>query len=403
MSVDARADLVVVGGGIVGLATAHRLLDARPALRLVLLEKEPELATHQTGRNSGVIHSPNSYPPGSLKARLCREGMDAALAFADAHGIPYEIRGELIVATVPAELPRLAAIADKARANGSVLRELGPEAMREVEPHVVGLRGLHVTSTGIIDWRRFSVALADELRARGAEIRTRSEVTAIRRTADGLLLETTAGAVAARNLVTCAGLHADRLAAMTGHASDIRIVPFRGDYAVLRPEARRFCRTLIYPVPDLRFPFLGVHLTRRIDGAVWAGPNAVLAFGREAYRRRDVDLRELGSVVAFAGFQRLALRYWRVGGAEMLRDWSRRLFVRALQAYTPEITLADIAWGPSGIRAQGLRRDGSLVEDFAIGGGEHVLHVLNAPSPAATASLAIGRELAGMAIARFGI
>jgi L-2-hydroxyglutarate oxidase LhgO len=403
MSVDARVDLVVVGGGIVGLATAYRLLDARPALRLVLLEKEPELASHQSGRNSGVIHSPNTYTPGSLKARLCHEGMDAALAFADTHGIPYEICGELIVATVPAELPRLAAIADRARANGSVLRELGPEAMREVEPHVVGLRGLHVTSTGITDWRRFSLVLGDELRARGAEIRTRAEVTRIRRTGDGLLLETTAGAVAARNLVTCAGLHSDRLAAMTGHASDIRIVPFRGDYAVLRPEARRFCRALIYPVPDPRFPFLGVHLTRRIDDAVWAGPNAVLAFGREAYRRRDVDLRELGSVVAFPGFQRLALRYWRMGGAEMVRDWSRRLFVRALQAYTPEITLADIAWGPSGIRAQAVHRDGSLVEDFAIGGGEHVLHVQNAPSPAATASLAIGRELAGMAIARFGI
>ena len=403
MSVNARADLVVVGGGVVGLATAYRLLDARPALRIVLLEKEPELAAHQTGRNSGVIHSPNTYPPGSLKARLCREGMDAALAFADAHGIPYEICGELIVATVPAELPRLAAIAEKARANGSILRELGPEAMREVEPYVVGLRGLHVTSTGIIDWRRFSLALGDELRARGAEIRTGSEVTGIRRTADGLRLETTTGAVAARNLVTCAGLHSDRLAAMTGHALEIRIVPFRGDYAVLRPAARRLCRTLIYPVPDPRFPFLGVHLTRRIDGEVWAGPNAVLALGREAYRRRDVDLRELGSVVAFAGFQRLALRYWRVGGAEMLRDWSRRLFVRALQACTPEISFADIAWGPSGIRAQALRRNGSLVEDFAIGGGEHVLHVLNAPSPAATASLAIGRELAGMAIARFGI
>jgi L-2-hydroxyglutarate oxidase LhgO len=403
MSVDARVDLVVVGGGIVGLATAYRLLDARPALRLVLLEKEPELASHQSGRNSGVIHSPNTYTPGSLKARLCHEGMDAALAFADTHGIPYEICGELIVATVPSELPRLAAIADRARANGSVLRELGPEAMREVEPHVVGLRGLHVTSTGITDWRRFSLVLGDELRARGAEIRTRAEVTRIRRTGDGLLLETTAGAVAARNLVTCAGLHSDRLAAMTGHASDIRIVPFRGDYAVLRPEARRFCRALIYPVPDPRFPFLGVHLTRRIDDAVWAGPNAVLAFGREAYRRRDVDLRELGSVVAFPGFQRLALRYWRMGGAEMVRDWSRRLFVRALQAYTPEITLADIAWGPSGIRAQAVHRDGSLVEDFAIGGGEHVLHVQNAPSPAATASLAIGRELAGMAIARFGI
>jgi (S)-2-hydroxyglutarate dehydrogenase len=398
-----RPDLVVVGGGIVGLATAWRLLEARPGLRLLVLEKEDRLAAHQTGRNSGVVHSPNTYAPGSLKARLCAEGMRDALTFADEHEIPYGICGELIVATEEAELPRLAAIAERARANGVALHELGPEEMREVEPEVRGMRALRVPGTGVIDWGRFALALGDAVRARGAEIRTWAEVTAIRRTPDGLVLETTGDAVATRDLVTCAGLHADRLAAMTGDAGGIRIVPFRGDYAILRPEARRFCRTLIYPVPDPRFPFLGVHLTRRIDGEVWAGPNAVLAFGREAYRRRDVDLRELGSVVAFAGFQRLALRYWRVGGAEMLRDWSRRLFVRALQAYTPEISLADIAWGPSGIRAQALRRNGSLVEDFAIGGGEHVLHVLNAPSPAATASLAIGRELAGMAIARFGI
>lgn len=400
---DARAEVVVVGGGIVGLATAYRLLEARPNLELLLVEKEPELATHQTGRNSGVIHSPNSYPPGSLKARLCREGREAALAFADAHGIPYEVCGELIVATVRADLAPLAAIAEKARANGSVVHELGPEAMREVEPHVAGLGGLHVTSTGIIDWRRFALALGDELRARGAGVRTGVEVTAIRTMADGLVLETTAGSVAARNLVTCAGLQSDLLVAMTGHASNIRIVPFRGDYAVLRPEARRFCRTLIYPVPDPRFPFLGVHLSRRIDGAVWAGPNAVIAFGREAYRRGDVNLRELGMLVAWPGFGRLALRHWRMGAAEMIRDWSRWLFVRALQGYTPDITLADIAWGPSGIRAQGVRRDGSLVEDFAIGGGSHVLHVQNAPSPAATASLAIGRELARMAIERFWI
>ncbi len=415
MTADPRADLVVVGGGIVGLATAYRLLEARPGLRLVLLEKEAELAAHQSGRNSGVIHSPNAYAPGSLKARLCREGMDAALAFADAHGIPYEICGELIVATTEGELPRLAAIAEKARANGSELRELGPEAMREVEPEVVGLRGLHVTSTGIIDWRRFALALGDEVRARGGEIRTGAAVTAIRRAAGraspypagdesgGLVVETTAGAVATRDVVACAGLHSDRVAAMTGDAADLRIVPFRGDYAVLRPEARRFCRSLIYPVPDPRFPFLGVHLTKRHDGAVWAGPNAVLAFGREAYRRRDLDLREVRSILRYPGFRRLARRYWRAGGAEMIRDWSRRLFVRALQAYTPAITLADIAWGPSGIRAQAMRRDGTLVDDFVIGGGAHVLHVQNAPSPAATASLAIGRELAGMAIERFGI
>jgi L-2-hydroxyglutarate oxidase len=398
-----RADLVVVGGGIVGLATAYRLLEARPGLHLVVVEKEGALAAHQTGRNSGVIHSPNTYVPGSLKARLCAEGMRDALAFADEHGIPYEICGELIVATEEAELPRLAAIAERARANGVTLREMGPQEMRGVEPEVRGLRALHVPGTGIIDWGRFALALADAVRARGGEIRTAVEVMAIRRTGDDLVLETTGGALAARDLVTCAGLHADRLAAMTGHAGGIRIVPFRGDYAVLRPEAQRFCRALIYPVPDPRFPFLGVHLTRRIDGAVWAGPNAVLAYAREGYRRRDVDARELAGILGDRGFLRLAGRYWRAGAAEMVRDLSLRLFLRALRRYTPGVTLSDLAWGPSGIRAQALRRNGSLVEDFAIARGPHVLHVQNAPSPAATASLAIGRELAATAVGQFGL
>jgi L-2-hydroxyglutarate oxidase len=398
-----RADLVVVGGGIVGLATAHRLLEARPALRLVVLEKEDRLAAHQTGRNSGVIHSPTTYAPGSAKARLCAAGMRDALAYAGEHGIPHEICGELIVATEEAELPRLAVIAERARANGVALRELGPEAMREVEPEVRGRRALHVPSTGIIDWGRFALALGDAVRAKGGEIRTGAEVTAIRRTSDGLVLETTAGAMATRDLVTCAGLHADRLAAMTGDGGDLRIIPFRGDYAILRPEARRFCRALIYPVPDPRFPFLGVHLTRRIDGAVWAGPNAVLAYAREGYRRRDVDARELAGILGNPGFLRLAGRYWRAGATEMVRDLSLRLFLRALRRFTPGIGLADLGWGPSGIRAQALRRDGSLVEDFAIAGGPHVLHVQNAPSPAATASLAIGRELATTAVGQFDL
>jgi L-2-hydroxyglutarate oxidase len=398
-----RADLVVVGGGIVGLATALRLLEARPGLRLTVLEKEVELATHQTGRNSGVIHTPNTYAPGSLKARLCADGMRDALAFADEHRVPYEQCGELIVATEDEELPRLATIRERARANGVELAELGPDAIREIEPHVRGIRALHVPSTGIIDWRRFALAVADEVRAHGGDIRLGAEVVAIQRRPDGLHLETTRGPITVRDLVTCGGLHSDRLAAMTGDAGGIRIVPFRGDYAVLRPEARRFCRALVYPVPDPRFPFLGVHLTRRVDGEVWAGPNAVLAFAREGYRRRDVEVREMAGVLGDRGFLRLASRYWRTGGTEMIRDLSRRLFLRAIQRYTPAVTLADIEWGPSGIRAQAIRRNGSLVEDFSIGGGEHVLHVRNAPSPAATASLAIGRTLAKLAVERFGL
>jgi L-2-hydroxyglutarate oxidase len=398
-----RVDLVIVGGGIVGLATALRLLEARPALRLVVVDKEAELASHQTGRNSGVIHSPNTYPPGSLKARSCEEGRRDALAFAETHAIPFELCGELIVATEPDELPRLATIRERARANGVELAELGPQAILEVEPHVRGLRALHVPATGIIDWRRFALAVADEVRARGGDIRTATEVRSIERRPDGLVLGTSVGPIATRDVVTCAGLQSDRVAAMTGDRGGVRIVPFRGDYAVLRPEARRFCRTLVYPVPDPRFPFLGVHLTRRIDGAVWAGPNAVLAFAREGYRRRDVDARDLLGVIGDRGFLRLAGRFWQTGATEMVRDLSRRLFVRAIQRYTPEVALDDVTWGPSGIRAQAVRRDGTLVEDFSIGGGEHVLHVRNAPSPAATAALAIGRTLSTAAISRFGI
>lgn len=396
------SDVVIVGGGIVGLATAYRLLEVRPDVRLVMVEKERHLAAHQTGHNSGVLHSPNTYAPGSLKARLCLEGKREALAFADRRGIPYELCGELIVALTEAELPRLATIRERAIANGvEGIRELGPDAIHEVEPHAAGIRALQVPGTGVIDWGQFALALAGELTARGAVIRTSARVTAIRQRSAEIGIETTAGAITTRSVVTCAGLWSDRVAAMTGDEGAERIVPFRGDYYVLRPEARGLCRSLIYPVPDPRFPFLGVHFTRRIDGELWAGPNAVLAFAREGYRRLDVSPRDLAGTLAFPGFLRLAARYARMGAEEMWRDWSRAAFAAALRRYVPEIRSADLLPGPSGIRAQSVTRSGRLVEDFSIGGSGRVLHVRNAPSPAATASLAIGRHLAALAIERF--
>jgi L-2-hydroxyglutarate oxidase LhgO len=398
-----RFDVAVIGGGIVGLATAHRLLLDRPALRVVLLEKEPELATHQTGHNSGVLHAGLYYPPGSKKASLCREGKLALESFAAEHGIPFERCGKLVVAVDENELPRLAALKERALANGVEIEEVGPERIREIEPHAAGVRALWSPSTGIVDFHRVALTLADEVRKRGGEIRTRAGVTAIRVLPGELALETPAGSVRADNAIACAGLYADRVAAMTGDRGDERIIPFRGDYYTLRPEARHLVSGLIYPVPDPRFPFLGVHFTRRIDGEVWAGPNAVLAFAREGYRRTDVSLRDLAETFGFAGFRRLARTYWRTGLAELGRDWSRNAFTAELARYVPAIRPTDLVFGPSGVRAQALSADGRLVEDFSIAEGTRVLHVRNAPSPAATASLAIGREIASRATARFGL
>lgn len=399
-------DLAVVGGGIVGLATAYRLLLDRPGLSLVLLEKEDELASHQTGHNSGVLHAGLYYVPGSRKARLCREGKQAVERFAEEHGIPFEHCGKLVVALDESELPGLAAIRERATANGvEGLQEIGRERILEIEPHAAGIRALWSPKSGIIDFRRVALAYAGEIRARGGEIRTGTRVTGIAGadSAGARVVETTAGEVRARNLIACAGLHSDRVAALTGDAGSERIVPFRGDYYTLRPSARHLARGLIYPVPDPRFPFLGVHFTKRIDGAVLAGPNAVLAFAREGYRRLDFSAKDLAETLAFPGFRRLARSYFRTGISEMWRDWSKRAFTAELAKYVPEIAEKDLVFGPSGVRAQALSEEGKLVDDFSIGESPHVLHVRNAPSPAATASLAIGGELARMAIERFGI
>jgi (S)-2-hydroxyglutarate dehydrogenase len=401
-----RADIVIVGAGILGLATTLRLLEVRPELRIVILEKEPAVAAHQTGHNSGVVHAGLYYQPGSLKARLCREGKEALERFCEAHGIPVERTGKLVVALDEIGLLPFAALKERATANGvEGLEEVGPERLREIEPHAAGIRALWSPTTGIVDFRRVAAAYADEVRAKGAVIETSREVTSIERRGDEMVVGTALGDVVARRVIACAGLWADRVAAMTGEdAADApRIVPFRGDYYTLTADARQLVRGLIYPVPDPRFPFLGIHLTKRIDGNVLAGPNAVLAFAREGYRRRDLSVRDLAGTLTYPGFLRLAGRYWRTGFAEQWRDWSKRAFVAEVQRYVPELRAEQLVFGPSGVRAQALGRDGSMVDDFLLGGSDRVLHVRNAPSPAATSSLAIGRVLAEEAVTRFGL
>jgi L-2-hydroxyglutarate oxidase len=400
-----QADVVVIGAGIVGLATALRLLERDPKLRVAVLERERRVAAHQTGHNSGVVHAGLYYAPGSAKALLCREGKRRLEAYCEKRAIPIEHPGKLVVALHESELPRLAALRERGAANGvDGLEEIGAERMREIEPHVAGIRALWSPRTGIVDFARVAVEYADDVRARGGSITLSCPVTGIRRRSGGMVASVPGGEIRAAMVVACAGLWADRVAAMSGdQTSDApRIVPFRGDYYRLAPAAADLVRGLIYPLPDPRFPFLGVHLTRRIDGEVWAGPNAVLAFRRDGYRRRDVSLRDLASTLAYPGFLRLAGRYWRMGAAEMWRDASRAAFARELQRYLPELRADQLTFGPSGVRAQALARDGTLLDDFDLAARPGVLHVRNAPSPAATSSLAIGERLASRVLEALG-
>ena len=395
MALVERADLLVIGGGILGLATAREMLMRRPGLRVLVVEREPELAAHQTGHNSGVVHAGLYYTPGSLKARLCREGKVALEAYCAERGIEVQRVGKLVVALTEGELPRFEALEAKARENGvEGLETVGPERIRELEPHVLGIRGLWSPGTGIVDFRAVANAYADDIRAAGGTIETGRAVTGLEERPDGVLVETSGGDVLADRVVACAGLWSDRVAALTGDDGSERIVPFRGDYYRLTPDARSLVRGLIYPVPDPRFPFLGIHFTRRHDGAVWAGPNAVLALARDGYKRYDVDLREVLAIAGHAGFRRLARRFWRTGLAEQWRDLSKRAFADELRRYVPELRNDQLRFGPSGVRAQAIDPDGTLVDDFRLGGSRRIVHVRNAPSPGATASLAIARVLA---------
>ncbi|MFN8631578.1 MAG: L-2-hydroxyglutarate oxidase [Chloroflexota bacterium] len=401
-----RVDVAVIGAGIVGLATALRLLERRPDLRLVVLEREAEVAAHQSGHNSGVVHAGLYYVPGSQKALLCREGKGLVERYCEERGIPIAWPGKLVVALDGGELPRLATLKQRGEANGvDGLEEVGPERIRELEPHVRGIRALWSPRTGIVDFTRVTRAYADDVRARGGAVELARPVTAIERRPDAIVLETARGPVQATSVIACAGLWSDRVAALSGDRTpdSPSIIPFRGDYYTLTPDAAPLVNGLIYPVPDPRFPFLGVHFTKRIDGQVWAGPNAVLAFRRTGYRRRDISVRDLAEALGNPGFRKLARKFWRTGAAEMWRDWSKGAFVQEMQRYLPELRGDQVVFGPSGVRAQALGRDGTLVDDFDLAGADRVLHVRNAPSPAATSSLAIGARLATEAIDRFGL
>lgn len=405
MSPTPEYDIAVVGAGLVGLATASALLGRRPDLRLVVIDKERRVAGHQSSHNSGVLHAGVYYRPGSLKARLCVEGKEALERFAEEHGIPFERCGKLIVALDSSELARLAELRERATGNGVTgVRELGPEELREIEPNVVGVRALHVPGTAIVDFARVAAAYAGEVEDRGGTILLGSRIDAIA-TRDGRQVLVGAGTeIVSRFVVSCAGLHADRLARCSDpSADDLQIVPFRGDYYRLVEEQRGLVRGLVYPVPDPGLPFLGVHFTRRIDGEVWAGPNAVLALAREGYRRRDLSPRDLAEIVRFPGFRRLARRYWRVGAAEMWRDVVKSAFVAELRRYVPALRAEHLVFGPSGVRAQAVSASGALVDDFSIVESATAIHVRNAPSPGATASLAIGAHLADLATRRFAL
>ncbi|HWR97657.1 MAG TPA: L-2-hydroxyglutarate oxidase [Candidatus Methanoperedens sp.] len=394
-------DVIVVGGGIVGLATAHRLLQARPRLRLLLLEKEPRLAAHQTGNNSGVLHAGLYYRPGSEKARLCVAGLRQLVAFCREHGIPHEICGKVVVATSAEELPRLEALWERGRANGlEGLRRLSPEQLREIEPHAAGVAAIRVPQEGIVDYPAVANALGDLIRRRGGEIRLAARCLRLAPGAGGWVVATTAGDLEGRFVVTCGGVHADRLVRSSGLRPPARIVPFRGEYYRIRKERQELVRNLIYPVPDPKFPFLGVHFTRLIHGGIEAGPNAVLAAAREGYRRGRINLRDIAEYACFPGLWRFLARYPGTSWYELRRSCSRREFCRSLQRLIPEIGAEDLEAGGAGVRAQAMTADGRLVEDFLFAEAKGILHVVNAPSPAATACLAIGKTIAQRVLAQ---
>lgn len=405
-----RSDLTIIGGGIIGLATAMELAQKYPGLKILVLEKENQIARHQTGHNSGVIHSGIYYRPESLKAQTCVAGRKALLAFCDQQGIRYDLCGKLIVATEEEDLPRLAELLRRGTANGvEGLEMIGPERLKEIEPHAAGIKALYAPTTGIIDFTEVARAYAARIRDRGGEILTSQEVKNIVPVEGALRIETSAQEFRSDYLINCAGLFSDRLARIMGCSDlydsdpEVRIIPFRGEYYKLVPERRFLVKGLIYPVPDPSFPFLGVHFTRSIHGEVEAGPNAVLAFAREGYSKRDINARDLWEILRHKGFRSLARKYWRTGLEETYRSFSKRAFTRALQRLLPEIRAGDLAPGGAGVRAQAVSSTGALIDDFVIEQTGNAIHVLNAPSPGATASLAIGKRIVEIAAKAFSL
>ncbi len=385
--------VLIVGGGIVGLATAYRLVERFPDFQVTILEKEPKIALHQTGRNSGVLHSGIYYKPGSLKATNCRAGKQAMEEFCEKEGIPFERCGKVIVAVDESERSALDNIYDRGQANGVACEKISAERLAQIEPHVRGVGAIHVPEAGIIDYVQVCHRLAERIVESGGELVTGARVTSVTRSGKELLFGTTRGDFTADFAINCAGLYCDRVAAIAGAVPSAKIIPFRGEYFVLSDDSTRLVNHLIYPTPDPTFPFLGVHFTRRIGGGIECGPNAVLAFAREGYSRWQVNPSELLETLAYPGFRTLTMKYWKAGAGEMWQSFSKRAFVHALQRLVPEIRAEHLSPAPAGVRAQAVLRDGRIVDDFLIEETEHFLHVLNAPSPAATASLNIGATL----------
>jgi L-2-hydroxyglutarate oxidase len=396
-----ESDLIIIGGGIVGLATAYRFLERFPDKTVAVLEKEASVAKHQTGRNSGVMHTGIYYRPGSLKATNCRAGKKAMEEFCTKENIPFDLCGKIIVAVEQSELPRMEMLLERGPQNGVVCNRITPDQIREIEPHCVGLAGIHIPEAGVVDYGRVAQRLAAIVGERGSRVVTSAKATGIRRDAGRAIVETSAGEFAAKQVVNCAGLYSDRVTKLSGAKPSAMVVPFRGEFYALRPEGQYLVKGLIYPVPDPAYPFLGVHFTKRMSGMIECGPNAVLAFAREGYKNTTVNLRDLGETLTYPGFWRLATKYWRIGANEMHRSFSKRAFVRALQRLVPEIKSEFLDWAPAGVRAQTVSPDGKMVDDFVIDETDRVVNVENAPSPAATASLNIGKLVVDRLAGRF--